>query len=217
MRLSKSWQVRIFFIIWFVITGFFAKQPFNFLLLNTFLAYIPIEISIDINYKIINESFLYWPILIIWLLFYPNAPYVLTDLFHLSLLNPYDSLTGLLKLSNPIWINFMLLVISAIVCTFVGAWSLSITVQSLMNKLKLKSQIIRWLLVLIFTFAASVGIFVGRFLRLHTLYLFLSPRLFITPLIKMWTPQMLTFTAIMMVIQIFVYWVIMINQKNITK
>ncbi|MBW1605932.1 DUF1361 domain-containing protein [Lactobacillus sp. Sy-1] len=213
MHLSKNWQIRIFFIVWFVIVGWFVRQPFNFLLLNTFLAYIPIEIGLNLNSKLIKESILYWPLLIIWILFYPNAPYILTDLFHLSLLNPYDKTTGLLRLSDPMWINFMLLVISAIVCAFIGAWSLSTTMNSLMNKLHLNSKWVYALLVICFTFTASVGVFIGRFLRLHTLYLLLSPRLFITPLIKMWTPEMLMFTGTMMAVQLVIYWVIMINQK----
>ncbi|MEJ6400284.1 DUF1361 domain-containing protein [Nicoliella lavandulae] len=213
MHLAKRWQIRIFFLIWFGILAVFSKQPFGFLLLNTFLAYIPIEIGFHLHQRTVNASILYWPILFLWIVFYPNAPYILTDLFHLSLLSPYDQTTGLLRLSTPMWIDYLLLTISALVSAFVGAWSLSETIKSLMNKLHCKSKFIYGLLVLLMTFTASVGVFIGRFLRLHTIYLLLSPRLFIMPLVRMWTPDMLIFTGVMTILQLVIYWLIIINQR----
>ncbi|MHA8110765.1 DUF1361 domain-containing protein [Lactobacillaceae bacterium Melli_B4] len=214
MQLAKRWQIRFFFLIWFGLLISFSRQPFGFLLLNTFLAYIPIEVGFHLRQKTVNASVLYWPLLIIWVLFYPNAPYILTDLLHLAMLAPYDQTTGLLRLSTSMWINYFFLTISALVCAFIGAWSLSQTIKSLMHKLHLKSAIIYWFLVIFMTFLSSVGVFIGRFLRLHTLYLFLSPRLIITPLINMWTPKMLMFTAIMMATQLIIYWLININQHH---
>ncbi len=67
----------------------------------------------------------------------------------------------------------------------------------------------RWLevvLVLILTFLSSVGIYAGRFLRIHTIYLFISPDLIIHRLMGMWTEPMLEFVGLMMIIQLLAYW-----------
>lgn len=96
MNRRAKWEIRGFFVAWMLYLFFRARDPFSFLLLNTFLGYIPIEISFHLGRQ--RSAWLFWPLVIIWLLFYPNAPYLLTDLFHLSLLQPYAA-SGLLRVT----------------------------------------------------------------------------------------------------------------------
>lgn len=100
MNAKTKWLVRALFLVWIALLYSYLKQPpFNFLVLNTFLAFIPIELSFHIDVGKPKNGLLFWVLIIVWLLFYPNTPYLLTDLFHLSLLNPYG-VNGLLRLDD---------------------------------------------------------------------------------------------------------------------
>src|SRR5215467_5703510 len=52
---------------------------------NLFLAWIPFLISmyLPIAYYKLRYKFVAWILLIIWFLFWPNSPYIITDLLHL--------------------------------------------------------------------------------------------------------------------------------------
>ncbi|WP_152551124.1 DUF1361 domain-containing protein [Secundilactobacillus oryzae] len=205
MTRPKRWQVRAFFVLWLLFLWLMVKAPFEFLVLNTFLGYIPIEISFHIDKRLFHNVFLFWILIIIWLLFYPNSPYMLTDLFHLSLLQPYAA-DGLLRLSIHMWAYFGCMLISALFCAFLGMWSLS-HVSDVINARYFRSnKWMRWLIIFVLTALTSVGIFIGRFLRIHTIYLITSPGFILSRLSTMWTPKMFAFVAIMTVVQLIIFW-----------
>lgn len=205
MRTQARWQIRIFFIIWLLFLWTFVKAPFTFLILNTFLGYIPIEISFHIRNNFPKNGIIFWALIILWLLFYPNAPYLMTDLFHLSLLNPY-TYDGLLRSTLHIWIYFTIELISVLFCVFLGFWSLNHVAGTITERYFKRARWLEVVFVLILTFLSSVGIYAGRFLRIHTIYLFISPDLIIHRLMGMWTASMLEFVGLMMIIQLLAYW-----------
>lgn len=205
MRTQAKWQIRIFFVLWLLFLWAFVKAPFTFLILNTFLGYIPIEISFHIKTTFPKHGLFFWALVILWLLFYPNAPYLLTDLFHLSLLNPY-TYDGLLRASLHIWIYFTVELISVLFCVFLGFWSLNYVAETITERYFKRARWLEIILVLILTFLSSVGIYAGRFLRIHTIYLFISPDLIMHRLLGMWTEPMLEFVGLMTVIQLLAYW-----------
>ncbi|MCL0311511.1 DUF1361 domain-containing protein [Apilactobacillus sp. TMW 2.2459] len=213
MYKSTNWQIRIFFILWLIFLYFNIKQPFSFLLLNTLLGYIPIELSLELDNEHIKNSWLTWPIFMIWLVFYPNVPYLLTDLFHLEQLYPY--VQGNLRLDSTMWFNYACLMITVIACLILGCYSLFKVTNTLAYKLNIKSKISKISILIILTFISSVGIFIGRFLRLHTVYIMLSPKVVIKQLLTMWSPAMIKFVIIMMIIQIFTCWIMVLIYQNI--
>lgn len=212
MNRRARWEIRIFFVAWLIFLFYRAKDPFSFLVLNTFLGVIPIEISFHLGSKH-PRGWLFWPLVLLWLLFYPNAPYLLTDLFHLSLLDPY-ALSGLLRVTPHIWIYFTYMIISAIGCSFLGFWSLNHVSQSITDRLAHGNLVVRLIVVLVLTCLTSVGLYIGRFLRIHTIYLFLNPEQFIRPLLTMWTPDMWVFVGLMTIIQLFCYWILYLIMHN---
>ncbi|MFD1455390.1 DUF1361 domain-containing protein [Levilactobacillus lanxiensis] len=216
MNRRARWEIRVFFVAWLIFLYFRAKDPFSFLVLNTFLGAIPIEISFHLGAKR-PRGWLFWPLVLLWLLFYPNAPYLLTDLFHLSLLQPY-AMSGLLRVTPHLWIYFTYMIVSAISCSFLGFWSLNHVSQAITARLAKGNAIARLIVVLLLTFLTSVGLYIGRFLRIHTIYLFLNPEQFIRPLMTMWTPDMWIFVVLMTFIQLFCYWILylIMNNRDVT-
>jgi len=216
MNRRARWEIRVFFVAWLIFLYFRAKDPFSFLVLNTFLGAIPIEISFHLGANR-PRGWLFWPLVLLWLLFYPNAPYLLTDLFHLSLLQPY-AMSGLLRVTPHLWIYFTYMIVSAISCSFLGFWSLNHVSQAITARLAKGNGLARLIVVLLLTFLTSVGLYIGRFLRIHTIYLFLNPEQFIRPLMTMWTPDMWIFVVLMTFIQLFCYWILylIMNNRDVT-
>lgn len=213
MSRRARWEIRGFFIVWLIFLFFRAKDPFGFLVLNTFLGYIPIELSFHIGKQRPRSGWFFWPLVLIWLLFYPNAPYLLTDLFHLSLLQPY-AVSGLLRVTPHLWIYFTYMLTSAVSCAFLGFWSLNYVSHVLTARIAHDNRGVRLLVVLTLTFLTSVGVYIGRFLRIHTIYLFLNPEQFIRPLLNMWTSNLWIFVGLMTFIQLFCYWILHIIMAN---
>lgn len=201
------WQIRIFVVLWLLFLWQFAHEPFTFLILNTFLGYLPIEISFHLNKERPKSGLVFWLIVLLWLVFYPNAPYLLTDLFHLSLLDPYGA-NGLLILNLHVWIYFTYLLISVLFCVILGFWSLNYVAGIITQRYLKGNSWLQTVLVLLLTFLSSVGIYVGRFMRIHTVYLFISPELISERLLHMWTPTMLMFVGLMTLIQLIAYWLV---------
>lgn len=206
MTKKLTWIVRITFwlyMLYIYLTVYRQGSFYSFLLLNTFLGYIPIELAMHLNKD--RSKFAYWGIFILWLLFYPNAPYVITDLFHLARMNPYDPTNGLMSFDLHMWLNFTNLVASAFGCSLMGIWSLEHVAQTLQARFKWHGWLSRSLLVMVLTVASSIGIYVGRFLRLHTAYLFLEPDAVLKQLVEMWSIRMLIFVVFMTIIQLIIW------------
>lgn len=217
MNAKTKWLVRALFLVWIALLYSYLKQPpFNFLVLNTFLAFIPIELSFHIDVGKPKNGLLFWVLTIVWLLFYPNTPYLLTDLFHLSLLNPYG-VNGLLRLDDLMWFKFALLLISTIFSTLVGLWGLDKVGDAITARFHAHNLLVKHAVIVALTILASIGIFIGRFLRIHTIYLFLTPELFIRPLLNMWSRPAIVFIILLTAVQLVFYYTLKLIQKPQSK
>lgn len=206
MSTKSKWLIRIAFwlyMLYVYLTVVRHNSFYSFLLLNTFLAYIPIELSFHIKER--QTGLLFYPLLISWLLFYPNAPYILTDLFHLARMTPYNPTTGLMSFNLHMWLNFTNLVSSALAAALIGNWSLQYVADVICLRFKLHNNFGRLSIVTLLLLLSSVGIYVGRFLRLHTAYLFLNPNWVIEQLLNMWSIRMLAFVCFMFLLQLIIW------------
>ncbi len=127
------------------------SKLFLFLNWNLFLAIIPWLISSLIIYKELNKKIYIIALIFSWLLFSPNSPYILTDLFHLRRISKV-----------PIWFDL------AVILSF--AWTgLMYGFISLMNiEILLKRYLSNKTIVAItflFFFLASFGVYLGRYSR----------------------------------------------------
>lgn len=128
---------------------YYNKYPhFSFLIWNLFLAWIPYWIanffpfSKNIILKILG--------LLAWLIFLPNAPYIITDLIHLR---P--------RASAPIWYDLMTFVAFAGTGLMLGLLSLKI----ILRKLQFASPKWERLFSSICIGLCSYGVYIGRFQR----------------------------------------------------
>jgi uncharacterized membrane protein len=129
------------------------SRLFLFLNWNLFLAFVPwLFSSILVIYPGIHKNKLAIVILLLsWLLFFPNAPYILTDLFHLRL-----------ESTMPVWFDLVLILSFAwtgLMFGFMSLWDIEFILRSKLNN-KLLPVVSSVLL-----FLGSFGIYLGRYLR----------------------------------------------------
>lgn len=129
------------------------ETTFLFYVWNLFLAAIPLTVSRKLadEQKPGLRSYL---LLGCWLLFFPNAPYILTDLFHFEKRPPMPYWFDLLLMINAAWTGLML-----------GLESLRQVEQFLSKHLKpfWVNSLISFSLLL-----CGYGIYLGRFLRFNS-------------------------------------------------
>ena len=138
---------------------------YAFLIWNIFLAWIPLGLahtattfSWKRRYILISLPFA----AILWLLFFPNAPYILTDLQHL----------GSPKPGIPVWFDVLLLMWFAWTGLLLGMVSLFLMQDIVRREF---GRITGWLFVFIVGILASLGIYIGRFLRWNSWDLLFNP------------------------------------------
>ncbi|MBY8961846.1 DUF1361 domain-containing protein [Flavobacterium sp. D11R37] len=127
-----------------------------FLMWNLFLAYVPLLISsVMINNPVVIERRrFFYPMMIVWLLFLPNAPYIITDFIHLK----KDS-------SVPVWFDVLLLISFTIAGILAGLTSM----KHMFNMLSIKfNPLLAWVSIGVICLLCGFGIYVGRFLRYNS-------------------------------------------------
>lgn len=126
-------------------------KVFLFLNWNLFLAWIPFFISSCLIIFKIRSKWSLMMAIAVWIVFFPNSPYILTDLFHLKSRN-----------SIPIWYDLVVILSYAWTGLFCGFVSL-LDIEKLLSDYYKKSAIN--IITISFLFITSFGVYLGRFLR----------------------------------------------------
>jgi uncharacterized membrane protein len=138
---------------------------FSFLLWNLVLAWIPYLSSLWAGRLHRRNPRRWWVLVIpgaLWLAFFPNAPYILTDLLHLRQ-----------RLPIPLWYDTGMLLAFALAGLFLGVFSLH-AMQKLVRYHG--GSFVSWLFVLVALGLGGLGVYLGRFLRWNSWDLLLNPR-----------------------------------------
>jgi len=153
--LERMLLVSVAFTILLLITRFcYTKQlAYGFYVWNTFLAVLPLLFSrvlIRLNRFNLKAVLL----LACWLAFFPNAPYMITDLFHYTEKPPVPKWFDLLLVTSAAWNGLLL-----------GIVSLMQIEQFLSGYLKEK-----WvkIAVMISFMLCGYGVYIGRYLRFNS-------------------------------------------------
>lgn len=130
-----------------------GEMTFLFLIWNLFLAWIPYWISIALSpiYNRTKSKILSLALMASWLLFLPNAPYILTDLLHLRSRFPIPHWYDVMMLFSFAWTGLMLGLMSM--------YEVQLFLEKKINRILVHSM------MLITIAASSFGIWLGRFHR----------------------------------------------------
>ncbi|WP_083312912.1 DUF1361 domain-containing protein [Floricoccus penangensis] len=210
MNNKEKWIFRIVTLV-YCLYMYYYGGPFYFMILNVFLAYIPIEISFHLNIK---NGWKFWLPAAFWLLFYPNAPYLLTDFIHLVHIPIYDGRSIYISPNMDYWWKYSILALGIIGFTIVGMDSINTISRQLLYKFK------EWKVItfqIIVQFLSSLAIYVGRFDRLHSVYIFTEPVNTIKLIFFTWSQNKIQFILIMTFLQIGLFYFINFVRKNTEK
>jgi len=155
---------------------------FLYLIWNIFLAFLPFFVSASLLWYENKTSqvgggktkpAIFISGIILWLILFPNAPYLITDIIHLGVSHLV-----------PLWIDSVLLFCSAYIGVFLGLYSLSHIEQIFLLRIgKIKTNIV----ILVAIFLSSFGIYIGRFLRWNSWDLFVSPKNFFSDILNIFS------------------------------
>ncbi len=172
------------------------------LLWNLFLAWVPMASSL-IAYNTFKRRFGLCTLIVIastfaWVLFFPNAPYLLTDIIHLR---PSDA---------PVWFDLILLVAFAWTGTFLGLVSLYM-MQSVVHRMA--GELASWAFAVGTLAAGSFGIYLGRFLRWNSWDVFTQPRAILADIVHRLrnpfaNPQVFAFSILFFLFLMAAYWML---------
>ena len=151
--------------VWRVRSEYSGTVHYAFLLWNLFLAWIPFIIAYFTYTLTLKRQWVYVVIPIaafFWMIFFPNAPYILTDFQHLA--GQWADL--------PVWYDVMMLIWFAFTGLLLGMVSLFLMQEIIRREF---GRWVGWGFVTLVAGLSSTGIYMGRFLRWNSWDIILNP------------------------------------------
>lgn len=137
---------------------YYQVPGYTNLVWNLFLAWIPFVLAYMAYMLSWRRLLLYIVIPVfafLWLIFFPNAPYILTDLQHL----------GQPSAGAPLWYDVVLFIWFSWTGMLLGIVSLSLMQQIIRREM---GRLAGWVFVLVVSVMTGVGLYLGRFARLNS-------------------------------------------------
>jgi len=182
----------VFSIVLVLIRFIVVDETDIFLLMNLGLAWIPYLLSYTFTVNNINKLAL---ILIgfIWLLFFPNSLYMVTDMFQLRPRNFVN-----------IWFDLIMLLSFALVGLFLGFSSLKKVEDLIATKF---GRLITQLSVFFLLYLGSLGVYFGRFVRLNSWEVFSMPKVLIIKVLNVFKDPFhdVNFYGTTLIFAVFIY------------
>jgi uncharacterized membrane protein len=141
------------------------SRRYTNLVWNLYLAWIPFVLAYLAYVMSWRRALMYITIpafAFLWLIFFPNAPYILTDFQHLG-----DRASNV-----PLWYDVIMLIWFSWTGMLLGVVSLNLMQEIISRQL---GRLSGWLFVLVVAALTSIGLYVGRFIRLNSWDIFQDP------------------------------------------
>jgi uncharacterized membrane protein len=164
-NIPKQITLLTLLVIVLVIIRIFIFNSFSliYILWNIFLAIIPFIISLILLDRAKKEKLSKILLIIgsiIWILFLPNAPYLVTDLIHIGVVRAVPALYDSFLLFSSAWVGMLLLMHSLFHMEKIIS----------MRYVKWKVEVIISVIILL----TSFGVYIGRFLRFNSWDIFID-------------------------------------------
>ncbi|MFO0745713.1 MAG: DUF1361 domain-containing protein [Myxococcota bacterium] len=138
------------------------SRGYGFLAWNLFLAWIPLVAAL-LAQRLTRAHWALWGAALVgWLAFFPNAPYIVTDLMHLRTTR-----------GAPLWLDVLVVGSAAATGLLLGLASLRLVHASLARRSG--KAWVGWVVSLAVCFLAALGVYLGRFQRWNTWDLLTKP------------------------------------------
>lgn len=142
------------FILLFIRISITKTLHYSFLVWNVFLAIIPYVITIYLSDKKKLSKIGFFFIFGLWLAFLPNAPYIITDLFHLSQ-----------SAFKNIWIDTLVIstfAITGMLLFYFTLFQMKTLLLTFFSRKKSET------IIIVIMFLSAFGVYIGRFLRYNS-------------------------------------------------
>ncbi len=151
----------------FLVFRVLYSDTYNYsnLLWNLFLAWLPYIFAVIASYLFGISPKRWWLIFLfglLWLAFFPNAPYIVTDFYYLDPRPPV-----------PLWFDVSLIAIFAFTGCFLAIASLR-SIHIIIDKSI--GRVVGWFFALFALGLASLGVYLGRFGRYNSWDILLDPK-----------------------------------------
>lgn len=195
--MAPRYIARTVFLILMIISIFF-NHFYQFMTLNLFLAYIPFELCLLLN--LFKPKYKYeWPLFIVFILIFlfmvPNTLYMVTDLIHLNQFT-FNFYQGLVIVE---WMYFTFL-ISGVLLALYLLILMFIEIEHFTS-----AHWFNRILILIMMMLNGFGIYIGRFLRLHSVYIINEPLRIFREVTNNLNLDALLFITLLVLLQILIY------------
>jgi uncharacterized membrane protein len=135
---------------------------YRFLVWNLFLAWVPLAAALACHTLARRRLYMFaFAAGVTWLLFFPNAPYMLTDYIHIG------------EARSPLWWDALMLTSFVFTSLMLGFFSLYLMQDVWRTHF---GRFASWLLATLALALASFGVYLGRFVRLNSWDALLHPR-----------------------------------------
>lgn len=182
-----------------------GQKTFSFMGLNVFLAWLPMLLGEGL---IRIKGHWRWFLAPFWLLFFPNIPYLLTDLIHLTSLGIYRP-HGLFVATSSAWWSYFSLVLPIFVMVLVGMNQV-FKIFTVMNMQKER----QWVSFSVLAVLSSIAIYLGRFERIHSIALLLRPVKVLELLLGQWTMEKFQFVCMFSLMQLLLWGLLAFLRKE---
>ncbi|MBN3526659.1 DUF1361 domain-containing protein [Paenibacillus apiarius] len=177
------------------------------MILNMFLAFAALELSFLLPlFKVKSKRELPVSIAfyIVFVLLSPNVFYVITDLIHLNMFE-FNYKQGLIHKE---WWNFFVLINGVLLGIYFYILMLR-QIRSLILHIKGYKTIL-----LVFVILGSIGVYIGRFLRFHSIHLFTEPFSLASQLLDSINGDSILFISWMSMLQLIMGWLFLDSRRN---
>lgn len=204
--MSDRFKARISFFVYISMLIMF-DNAYSFMIFNLFLAFAALELSFLLPlFKMHKKS--EFPVssvfFLVFILLSPNVFYVVTDLIHLKMFD-FNYKQGLILKE---WWNFFVLVSGVLFAVFYYKLMLQ-QIQSLFTNTKWNK-----LIVVVFILLGSLGIYIGRFLRFHSIHFFTEPFSMLKQILDSLDGKAWLFMLGISILQFIVYWLFSDSKRS---